>query len=64
MRLVAGTVSRRLRERGVTEEEVEKIAHVQLEGRENVILFLQAEGALRKDNSFGQQSRRRRGRWR
>ncbi len=57
-RLVEGTVSQILRRRGVTEEEVEEIAMLQLEERANVIAFLGSEGALGKNASFGRRASR------
>ena len=46
VRIVAGSVAGSLRKRGVTEEEIERIALLQLEQRENVVSFLEVEGAL------------------
>lgn len=46
VRLTRGRVSAELRSRGVTEDEVERIATIQLEPRENAMRFLHAEGAL------------------
>lgn len=45
VRLTRGVVGA-LRKRGVSEEEIERIAALQLEPRENVLRFLGAEGAL------------------
>ena len=39
-------VSEDLRERGITNEEVDRIGHTQLEARENVLEFLSSEGSL------------------
>lgn len=61
LRLVDGTVSRILRARGVTEEEVEGIALLQLEERASVIAFLQSEGALGGDGSFARRASGARG---
>lgn len=45
VRLTLGVVGG-LRDRGVTEDEIERIATRQLEPRDNVLRFLGAEGAL------------------
>ena len=52
VKLTQGVVSRRLRSRSVTEEELEQIAMTQLEARDNVVLFLEAEGALSASRRF------------
>lgn len=52
IRLTEGIVPKHLRRKNVTEEEVEEISGVQMEQRENVIRFLQAEGALGKRRAF------------
>ena len=52
IRLTDGVVSNQLRERRVTEDEIEHISSLQLELRENVIRFLEAEGALSNDRLF------------
>ena len=52
VRVTDGTVSASLRRRGVTEEEVERIAMVQCESREQAILFLSGEGVLASDSAF------------
>ena len=54
VRMTSGSVLAPLREHGVTEEEVERIAAMQREERESVIGFLQAEGALRHNAGFAQ----------
>ncbi len=46
VRLTRGSVRGALRRRGVTEDEIESIAARQLEPRENVVRFLEAEGSL------------------
>jgi hypothetical protein len=53
VRLTHGTVASALRRRGVTEDEVERIASRQLEPRENVLRFLETEGALSSGARFG-----------
>jgi hypothetical protein len=45
-------ISAGLKERNVTEEEVERIAHVQRESRERTTKFLMSEGVLDKDTAF------------
>ncbi len=52
VRLTLGGISSPLKKRGVTENEVEQIARVQLEEREDVLRFLNAEGALRNNKGF------------
>jgi hypothetical protein len=52
IRLTKGQVSRTLRNRRVSEEEVEAISIRQLERRENVIGFLRAEGELASRRPF------------
>ena len=60
VRLSKARVSKSLRARSVTEDEIESIALMQLEGREGVILFLENEGALSADAKF---ARRAAGLW-
>jgi hypothetical protein len=52
IRLTKGHVSRNLRDRRVSEEEVETISIRQLERREHVIGFLNAEGELANRRPF------------
>ena len=52
VRLTRGAVAGALRRRGVTEDEIERIAARQLEPRENVVRFLEAEGALGSSARF------------
>jgi hypothetical protein len=52
VRLTHGTIHRTLRKRGVSEGEIEHIASLQLEPRENVVRFLAMEGTLSRDTSF------------
>ncbi len=52
VRMVVGSVAGSLRKRGVTEGEIERIALLQLEQRENVVSFLKVEGALAHSASF------------
>lgn len=52
VRLIEGTLSSSLRARRVTEDEIESIAKLQMEPRENVIRCLQAEGALVRKSAF------------
>ena len=53
IRLTAGKKSRRLALRGVAEDEVDAIAAMQMEERAQVVRFLEAEGRLAQDRSFG-----------
>ena len=48
VRLTAHTISAGLKERDVDEEEIERIAAIQLESRGQVVKFLLSEGALQK----------------
>lgn len=48
VRLVPAALAEELEARGVTEREIDTIAATQLEGREQVIRFLRAEGSLAK----------------
>jgi hypothetical protein len=52
IRLTRGTITASLRDRGVTEEEIESISLRQSEPRGNVIGFLKAEGDLKSQRSF------------
>jgi hypothetical protein len=56
VRLSEGTIIRTLRRRGITEDDIEEIARMQLEPRENIIQFLLSEGAFGGNKSI---SRRR-----
>ena len=58
VRLTDGVVSSLLRGRGVTEALIEQISEMQLEPRENVIKFLEAECALVGAKTFRQRSAR------
>ena len=48
VRVTVAEEGRELRARGITEEEIDRIARTQLETREQVVKFLLSEGALRK----------------
>ena len=52
VRLTRGGIPSGLKRRAVTEEEIERIAARQLEPRENVLRFLEAEGALSRSRRF------------
>jgi bifunctional DNA-binding transcriptional regulator/antitoxin component of YhaV-PrlF toxin-antitoxin module len=52
VRLNREEVSTELKERDVTEEEIERISSVQLESREQVVKFLLSEGALKRNVAF------------
>lgn len=56
VRLSEGVVSRSLRKRNVTEEEIEQIALVQLETRDDVVRCLKSEGALASNRAFRQRA--------
>ena len=47
VRLRSEEVASELMEKNVTEEEIERIANIQLESREQVVKFLLTEGSLR-----------------
>jgi len=57
VRITDGIISAALRKRMVTEGEVEHIASMQLEQREQVIDFLSVEGAMAKNTSFRTRAR-------
>lgn len=61
VQLTPAAVSEELRRNGVTDDEVERIAAMQMEPREQVIAFLRAEGALAEEpaRSRGTKGRRR-----
>lgn len=61
VRLSATDLAADLKSRNVEEEEVEEIAALQLESREEVVKFLMCEGALKRSSSF-LRVRRRKGR--
>jgi len=61
VRLSGNRVASELKARGVTEEEIQRIAATQLESRDQVVKFLLSEGALKRRSSFGSRSRRIRG---
>jgi hypothetical protein len=52
VRVTLGEVSKRLRSRGVTEEEIEEITMQQHEQRDRVVVFLDTEGVLQADTDF------------
>ncbi|MBI1805753.1 MAG: hypothetical protein HYR76_01725 [Ignavibacteria bacterium] len=52
IRLTEGVVSRSLHRKGVSEDEIEQIATLQLEERNHVLRFLEAEGALAHDRKL------------
>ncbi len=52
VRITELALSQTLQRRGVTEEEVDRIRSMQWEGRENVVRFLAAEGALAGHKEF------------
>ena len=60
VRVTGHALSERLHKRGVTEEEIQHIAALQLESREQVVKFLLSEGALVKDAPRRRRTARRR----
>ncbi|HUL45294.1 MAG TPA: hypothetical protein VLY03_13150 [Bacteroidota bacterium] len=58
IRLTDGTVSAKLRRRGVTEAEIELIASLQWEQREQVINFLESEGSVSRSAAFVRRSKK------
>lgn len=58
VRLHKEEVSAGLKENGVTEDEVERIASVQLESREQVVKFFLSEGALESDQTFARRAKK------
>ncbi len=52
VRLSRTPVSSDLEKKGVSEEEIERIAALQLEPREQVVKFLTSQGSLRKHKRF------------
>lgn len=62
VRVTASTLSGHLKRRNVTEEEIEHIASLQLEPRENVVKFLATESVLSGDTGFKRRAQALRGR--
>lgn len=58
VRLHKQEVNAALREKNVTDVEVERIAGVQFESREQAVTFLLSEGVLKNDASFAQRVRK------
>lgn len=61
VRLTAANLSGHLRRQRVTEDEIEQIAAVQLEPRENVIRFLTSESTLSGNQGFKRRAQEVRG---
>ena len=61
VKVSAGGLSARLKRLGVTDEEIEQIAELQLEPNENVVKFLMAESSLARASGFKQRARSLRG---
>ncbi len=59
IRLSPAVLSGALRARNVTEEEIEAIAALQLEPRENVVRFLATESAMSGNKNFRKHLRRK-----
>ncbi len=58
VRLHREEISAGLREKDVTEDEIERIARVQLESREQVVKFLLTERMLKSDAAFVRRARK------
>ena len=56
VRLTEGSVNHALRNHGVSEDEIEHIATVQMESRDNILRFLTAEGSLARKTAFVRRS--------
>ncbi|MBI5215808.1 MAG: hypothetical protein HY960_08650 [Ignavibacteriae bacterium] len=52
VRLTSGGLSSSLKKLGVTEEEIERIARLQMEERADVVRFLKTEGSLKRNREF------------
>ncbi|OGU28806.1 MAG: hypothetical protein A2X67_09670 [Ignavibacteria bacterium GWA2_55_11] len=52
VRVTALALSEELEQRGVGEDEVDRISETQMEPRENVLKFLASEGRLKGDKAF------------
>ncbi|MBI3189173.1 MAG: hypothetical protein HYZ33_00850 [Ignavibacteriales bacterium] len=52
VRLTEDILDSSLRARGISEEEIEQIARLQMEQRADVVRFIKAEGMLRHDRGF------------
>lgn len=57
VRLMSNEISSALKARGVTEHEVERIAALQRESRDQVIKFLMSEGSLTASRVFKRRAR-------
>jgi len=57
VRITEGVVSKSLRNRGITEGLIEHVAELQLERRENVVEFFNAEGLLASSRKFTSRAR-------
>jgi antitoxin component of MazEF toxin-antitoxin module len=62
IRVSNSSLSAELKKRNVTEEEIEHIAQLQLEPKENVVKFLETESAMCGDSRFKRSAQRYRGR--
>ena len=61
IRVTTNILSRQLKQRNVTEEEIERIASVQMEPRENVAKFLATELRFSGNREFARRARGLRG---
>ena len=57
IRITGGMLSSSLKRRNVTEEEIDQIAFVQMEPRENVVRFLVAESRFSGNAAFKRRAR-------
>ncbi len=57
VRISSDVLSSRLQRKNVTEEEIDRIAAVQLEPRQNVVRFLAAESRLSRNTAFKHRAR-------
>ncbi len=61
IKVTTSVLSNELNRRNVTEEEIERIADLQLEPRENVIKFLATESMFSSNNRFKRRAKELRG---
>ncbi len=57
VRIQKREVAAALQEKGVTEDEIARLAKIQLEPREQVIKFLLSEGALKSNRTFSRRTK-------
>jgi hypothetical protein len=59
VRITSGALDRRLRSKGITEDELDRIAAMQLESRDQVMKFMLTEGGWRRGTQVRRNVRRR-----